>query len=129
MTTDYIKQWFARGDEDLALVNLILEHGSGSPNLACFHAQQAAEKYLKGFLAHHDLHIRKIHDLEVLLEDCSKISSSFAELQDSVRFLNQFYIESRYPDDFVALQRKDAEQAYGAALRLKNFTLKKISAA
>ena len=34
----------------------------------CFHAQQCAEKYLKAFLAHHQLPFRLIHDLEVLLE-------------------------------------------------------------
>ena len=47
--TKYVADWFSRSDDDLVLVKLILEKGTGSPNLACFHAQQAAEKYLKGF--------------------------------------------------------------------------------
>lgn len=126
MNTNYVKNWFARGDDDLALVKLILEKGTASLNLACFHGQQAAEKYLKGFLAHHDLHVRKIHDLEVLLEDCKNRDPSFAELQDSARFLSQFYTESRYPDDYVEFSREDAEKAFDAALRIKEFVLNKI---
>lgn len=129
MTTSYVKSWFARGDDDLALIKLILEKGTGSSNLACFHAQQAAEKYLKGFLAHHDLHVRKIHDLEVLLEDCKNIDPSFVELQDSARFLSQFYTESRYPDDYVEFPREDAEKSFEAGLRIKKFILKKIESA
>lgn len=127
MITNYVKNWFARGDDDLALVKIILEKGSGSTNLACFHAQQAAEKYLKGFLAHHELHVRKIHDLNVLLADCKRVDASFGKLQDDAIFLNQFYIESRYPDDYVEFPREDAEKAYKAAAGVKEFILAKIN--
>ena len=126
--TKYVSDWFARADEDLTLVRLILEQGTGSPNLACFHAQQAAEKYLKGFLAHGDLHVRKVHDLQVLLGECVKLDPSFAQLHEDGIFLNQFYIESRYPDDFVAFEREDAEKAFAAAARIKEFVLNKIEA-
>jgi len=124
--TKYVKDWFARGDDDLVLVRLILEKEIGSLNLACFHAQQAAEKYLKGFLACCDLHVRKIHNLEILLGDCENIDSSFAELRDSAAFLNQFYIESRYPDDYIEFPREDAEKALESALRIKEFVVTKI---
>lgn len=126
MITDYVENWFRRADEDLALIEVILKRGSSFSNPICFHAQQAAEKYLKGFLAYHDLHVRKIHDLEVLVEDCAKIEISFKTLQDSARFLNQFYIESRYPDDYIEFSRNDAEEAFTSATKIKNFILEKI---
>ena len=110
--THYVQSWFARADEDLALVNLVLEKGTGSPNLACFHTQQAAEKYLKGFLAHHETHARKIHDLKTLTDECQKIDSLFSQLHNDAQYLNQFYIESRYPDDFIAFGYEDAEKAF-----------------
>ncbi|MFY9462844.1 MAG: HEPN domain-containing protein, partial [Candidatus Sungiibacteriota bacterium] len=128
MTTKYVQNWFARGDDDLALVKLILEKGTGSPNLACFHAQQAAEKYLKGFLAHHELHVRKVHDLLILVEDCKGADPSFVQIREDAGYLTQFYIESRYPDDFVAFQRNDADTALEAVIRIKEFVLKKIEA-
>jgi hypothetical protein len=37
-----------------AIVTLEAGLGAGAFDGACFHAQQAAEKYLKGFLAFHD---------------------------------------------------------------------------
>lgn len=123
--TKYVTSWFTRADEDLETIQLLLDKG-GSSNLACFHAQQAAEKYLKGFLAYHERHIRKIHDLEVLLEECKKIEALFDQLQKDTRFLTGFYIESRYPDDYVEFGREDAQKAFGAATRIKDFALGRL---
>jgi len=115
-----------RADDDIMTVQLLLERG-GSPNAACFHAQQAAEKYLKGFLAHHDYHVRKIHDLELLLENCKKIDTSFADITVASRSLNRFYLETRYPGDFLeGFSKRDAEEAFKAASHIKEFVSGKI---
>jgi len=126
MLTEYVKNWFMRADEDLALIEIISKEETISPNSICFHAQQAGEKYLKGFLACNELHVRKVHDLGVLIEDCKNIDPSFEELQDDARFLDQFYTESRYPDDYIESSREDAEGGYEAAKRIKEFILSKI---
>lgn len=123
--TKYVESWFARAEEDLNAVGLLLKKG-GSLNLACFHAQQAVEKYLKGFLAHHEIHVRKVHDLGSLLEECENIDRSFKNFHDAATFLSQFYIESRYPDDYIEFGRKDAEKALRAGEKIKEFILKKI---
>ena len=98
MLTGYAKSWFVRADDDLTLIEVILKEGAVLPNLICFHAQQAGEKYLKGFLAYRDLHVRKVHDMEILVTDCVAVDQSFEELRDKARFLDQFYTESRYPE-------------------------------
>lgn len=126
MPTDYVKNWFARADEDLNLIETILKEEKISSNIICFHAQQAGEKYLKGFLAHQNLHVRKIHNLETLITDCVAIDQSFEELRDDARFLDQFYTESRYPDDYMEFSPKDAEEAYEAAKRIKDFIIEKV---
>jgi len=126
MLTDYVKSWFMRADEDLALIEVLLKEESFFPNPICFHAEQAAEKYLKGFLAHHEMHVRKVHDLEILVEDCKKVDQSFEEVLDDARFLNQFYIESRYPDDYTEFSSEDAKEAYVVAKKIKEFVLGKI---
>ena len=46
---DLARGWFRKGDSDLATARLVAA-GAGPYDTACFHAQQAAEKYLKGFL-------------------------------------------------------------------------------
>jgi HEPN domain-containing protein len=126
MITEYVKSWFKRADEDLALIEAILKEASPLYNPICFHAQQAAEKYLKGFLAYHDLHVRKIHDLEALVTDCAGIDKSFETIKNEAIFLNQFYIESRYPDDYIKFSSKDAEKANESAKQIKNIILEKI---
>lgn len=126
MVTDYVKNWLLRAYEDLAVIEAITKEKHFFPNPVCFHAQQAAEKYLKGFLAYNDLHVRKIHDLEALVKECEKIDESFKTLNESIVFLNQFYVESCYPDDRIEVSDKDAKKAYDAAMTVKGFVLDKI---
>lgn len=126
MATEYVKSWLMRADEDVKLVEILLKEKEPSSNPICFHAQQAGEKYLKGFLASRDLHVRKIHDLETLIEDCKSLDESFSELQEQAKLLNQFYIESRYPDDYVEFSIQDAKEGYEAAKSIKDFVLGKI---
>ena len=127
MPTEYAKSWFLRGDEDLSLIEVVLSEKTVSPNLVCFHAQQAGEKYLKGFLASRELHVRKVHDMQILVEDCKNVDLSFSDLQENANFLSQFYIESRYPDDYTEFSAEQAKEAYEAAKNIKNFILSKVA--
>jgi HEPN domain-containing protein len=50
---DVVRGWLRKAASDMATLDATV--GAGSFYTACFHAQQAAEKYLKGFLAVHDI--------------------------------------------------------------------------
>lgn len=126
MLTEYVKSWFMRADDDLKLIEVLLKEKTPLPNPICFHAQQAGEKYLKGFLAYNDLHVRKIHALEILIEDCINANQSLEELRSSTNFLDQFYIESRYPDNYIEFSLEQAKEGYESAKRIKEFVLSKI---
>lgn len=123
--TDYVKSWFLRADEDLLTIKLLLEEG-GPSNVICFHAQQAREKYLKGFLAYHNKHTRKIHSLFTLLTECQKIDPSFWQLKTGVNYLDQFYVETRYPGDVSDFSISEGKEALEAALRIKEFIVSKV---
>ena len=47
---DHARAWMLKGDSDLLTVRHLLDT-NGPYDTACFHAQQAAEKYLKALLA------------------------------------------------------------------------------
>jgi HEPN domain-containing protein len=47
---DLARGWWRKGDSDLANAQLCLT-ANQSLDTACFHAQQAAEKYLKAYLS------------------------------------------------------------------------------
>lgn len=122
--TEYVKSWFLRADDDLRTSQILLEE-NGTPNIICFHAQQAGEKYLKGFLAHHNKHARKIHDLLILLDECKEIEPSFEQLEGDISYLNQFYIETRYPGDYPEFTLKEAKEAFESAAKIKTWVLEK----
>ena len=121
----YTNDWFLRGEDDLGTIEILLKE-YGVPNTICFHAQQAVEKYLKGFLAYQKKNVRKVHAIENLLKACVAIDNSFEQLSGEAIFLDQFYTETRYADDYVEFSREDAEEAFKAAEHIKEFVLEKI---
>ncbi|MGH9328448.1 MAG: HEPN domain-containing protein [Terriglobia bacterium] len=61
--TTLARGWFVKAESDLEDAKRTLV-SNGPYDTACFHAQQAAEKYIKGFLALHGLIPPRIHNLE-----------------------------------------------------------------
>ena len=59
--------------------------------------QQATEKYLKGYLLAQGWELRRIHDLETLLNEAMAYDSSFEEFRGACQKINQYYLEERYP--------------------------------
>lgn len=119
------EEWAKYADEDIMTAELLLRE-NGTPNQICFHAQQAAEKYLKGFLSFHKKKFEKVHQLSYLLQLCAGINSAFEGLREDIFYLTRFYIETRYPGDFPEFSHQDAKKAYEAALRVKEFVLMKV---
>jgi len=108
-------EWFERGDGDLLSARVIVD-GHGYTATACFLSQQAAEKYLKGFLTWHRTEFRRVHDLLELLNLCRRIDARFGGLEEACRLLNPYYIETRYPIGRpVHYTADDAREALAAA--------------
>ncbi len=118
--------WFKKAqDDDLSAVS-ILKHRDGAPSVVCFLSQQIAEKYMKGLIVYAGGSFRKVHDLielETLLFDKY---ADIKELHDDFKLLNRFYIKTRYPGDYPDFFWGEAEDAYKAAERIKEFVMKKI---
>ena len=72
-------------------------------DVVCYHAQQAAEKYLKAFLVFNDIEIKKfqIHDIDRLLVECASIDPEFEKFSNiGVGKLTDYATEVRYPNDY-----------------------------
>lgn len=121
------KAWIQKGDEDLQYGNLGLNEESELYSPICFHFHQSAEKYLKAYIIAKGLHFQKVHDLEKLVEICSKSDKAFDNLVKSARILNPFYIGSRYPDFPLPINRDRAENAKVAAEEIASFVKSKLS--
>jgi HEPN domain-containing protein len=118
-------RWQEKAEDDIRAMEAMLKK-VGLPNPVCFHAQQTAEKYLKGFLVFHGVRFAKIHNLTLLLDKCIEINPNFESLKADIVFLDTFYVETRYPGDFPEFSMKESEDAYAAAIRVKDFVLSKI---
>ena len=90
--------WFEKASQDLRGAEILMAHEGGN-DLVAFHCQQAMEKTLKGWLLKNTGELLEGHSLVFL---CRKAISSGAPLKNSLRdcaYVNQFYIETRYPAD------------------------------
>jgi HEPN domain-containing protein len=76
---------------------------------AVLHAQQAAEKAMKGFLAWHDVPFRKTHDLAEIGHQCAGIDRSLESLLMRAASLTQYAWKFRYPGEPEEPSREEAE--------------------
>ena len=91
----------------------------------CFHAQQAAEKYLKGYLVWLDIEPKRTHDLEDLILLAGTKDKGILLLKDMLAELTPFAVEPRYPE-FEEPSLKDTKRAIKIAQELKDYILKKL---
>ncbi len=88
--------WFAQADLDLQAAEILLAQGGPLPVVA-FHQHQTVEKYLKGFLLSTGWPLRRIHDLEVLVQEAIARDANFAPFLSTSQTITEYYIETRYP--------------------------------
>ncbi|MFA6296622.1 MAG: HEPN domain-containing protein [Patescibacteria group bacterium] len=119
-------EWFRKAEEDELSARDILNDQEGAPSTVCFLSQQIAEKCLKGYLVYKKNEFPRIHLLDKLINLCREIDRSFDDIMKEAKFLSDFYVATRYPGDFPDFDFKDAEKAFEAALKIKNFVLKRI---
>lgn len=123
-----VARWVRKAKEDELNICSILKHRDGAPSGVCFLAQQMAEKYLKAMLIFYDLELMKIHDLIKLISLLENNAPGIKGIGEEAALLNQYYIETRYAGDYSEFSWKDAEEAFAAAKKIKEFILKRIKA-
>jgi HEPN domain-containing protein len=95
------RRWFQKAENDLLSVQNNLKAEQYASDTVCFHCQQAAEKYLKGFLAWHQMPFAKTHDLLDLLRRLMQISNMDAQmLSDNLLLLDRYSVSIRYPQEY-----------------------------
>jgi HEPN domain-containing protein len=101
-----VKGWTTKADHDLE----VTLHADVLPSdVVCYHAQQAAEKYLKAFLIANDIEIKKfqIHDIDRLLVQCDSIDPEFEKFSDiGIGKLTDYAVKIRkYEPDYFENKR------------------------
>ena len=116
-----VNHWILKSQNDEKSVKAIIKE-KASPDVACFLSQQLTEKIMKALLIFYSKRAPKIHNLLELEKLILPYNSDIQNFENEIDLLNQYYIESRYPDDFnVNLSWSEAKKAFEAAQRVKDF--------
>jgi len=113
-----VAEWVYKAEEDYEVAHVFVrKRGRGAPDSVCFHAQQCAEKYIKGFLVSLGIPFPKIHDLYQLINLVIRQEPLLLELRNDLLVLNPFSVRFRYPGDRAT--KEDAREAFQAAKRIR----------
>lgn len=123
---DFVRGWLKKAEGDLRAAEVMIGADLEDWFAAAFHAQQAAEKFLKAFLVRHQIPFPKTHDLNQLLDLTVKADGSLKTESASAAMLTPFGVEFRYPGEEVA-DRETAEDALREARRVREAVLKRLN--
>jgi HEPN domain-containing protein len=97
---EVLRQWVRKAEHDLEAVRRILAQQDGCPyDTACFHCQQAVEKYLKALLTLLGIHAARTHDLQKLIGELPPTMQAEFPVA-AVIALNPYAVDVRYADDW-----------------------------
>lgn len=117
------EEWLFKADRDLkgaiGMFDLELE------DLAVYHAQQCAEKALKGYLVFVSRPLVKSHDLGRLLSLCVDVDSDFFEIQEALQGLDGLDTRFRYPDIILVSDESSTKEAIEFAEIVLDFVVNK----
>lgn len=89
-------RWLLQSERDLDAARYLRE--GGRHNLACYQAQQAAEKALKAVFYANGEETVLGHSAVVLVAAAGEIAPDLRTVADAARRLDRFYIPTRYPN-------------------------------
>lgn len=90
--------------------------------IICYHCQQSAEKYLKGYLVLYGMNPPKTHDLDELCKLCIELSNTFKDLVDHCSDLTAYGVQPRYPFELM-LEEQDMRQALNSAKAIRDYVV------
>jgi HEPN domain-containing protein len=129
---DTALRWLRQAAHDLRIARGHQERSDYSD--ACFMAEQAAQKALKGFLMAQGQRAIPLHSVAQSAERCAQFDADFTVHILSGRLLDQYYIPTRYPDalappavPFESYTQEQGERAVAAVQALVSLVTQKVS--
>ena len=115
--------WFLKAESDLSAAKIMVE-SNGPYDTVCFHAQQAAEKYMKGLLAFCGQPFHRTHDLDELQHQGEALAAWPLAGLDFTE-LSSYAVEVRYDFEFWP-DRQTAQEAIGLASEVRKRVLEAV---
>ena len=90
--------WYDKAKKDMRGAEILFESEADN-SLVAFHCQQAIEKMLKGYILMRTKELLEGHSLIFLIRRAARFDEDIIKFKKDCAFVNQFYIETRYPAD------------------------------
>ena len=123
---ELVQDWLLRARSSLKLGRAGLRTQGVLPEDVCFHAQQCAEKALKGFLTCLGIPHPRTHALEVLLDLLKAHDIQVPANVDEAFELTQYAVQTRYPGEWEPVTKAEARHALERAALLLAWVESKI---
>lgn len=121
---DIASEWFRIATIDFTSAEYLQNMHPIPVEIICYHCQQSAEKYLKGFLALQGEKIKKTHDLIRLNKSCQQYDKGFKIIENACLMLTDYAVNIRYPFP-LDVNKSDAIIALQNVKRISEFVLEK----
>jgi HEPN domain-containing protein len=114
-----VSDWIGKAELDFdTVVRLMAEERFR--DIVAFHAQQAAEKYLKALLVRHQIEFPKTHIIRHLLILLQPVEAAMATSLSEANWLSPFGAEVRYPGDRPDTAPGDELRAHDLAQEVRD---------
>lgn len=123
---ELVQQWLAKAEEDFKVAERLAGEGEAYLSAVGFHAQQAAEKFLKAVLVHHQVEFPKTHDLGEILDLVATVEACLAGGLRDTAGLTDYAVDIRYPGDFPEMTAEDGKAAVSLAARVREAVREKL---
>ena len=120
---DFVHGWLRKAEQDLDACQVLLKEEFPEYSVAAFHAQQAAEKFVKALLVRHQIEFPKTHDLNLLRKLVAKKGRGLAEALTIADNLTPYAVEFRYPSGEIVIPKEEADRAKEIAVEVKTLIL------
>jgi HEPN domain-containing protein len=120
---DFVQQWLNRARKDLAAGKLLLKGAFEDYEIVGFHAQQAAEKFIKAFLVCYQIEFSKTHNIALLTQLVASVDPGLAKKLAGADALTPYGVEFRYPGDLPSVSRTDGEKTVRLAEQTRDLIM------
>jgi len=94
---------YKRAEEDVANINALINDKDVPEEYnyisICFHATQAVEKFMKGFIVENNGMVKKTHNLDYVQSIAENVNKNFSIIRKECLFLNEYTPSARYSDN------------------------------
>jgi len=111
------REWVDKAEEDIGAARDSAARTPPRRNVACFHCQQAAEKYLKALLQELGVAVPKTHNLKPLLDLLLPYDATLARLRRILLSLTKCAVDYRYPGARATTRQMQAALRHAERVR------------